>query len=299
MGVVFPALFALVSLFIWLTGGEYHLTSLLVPMFKPLGSLWIGMGVLLIGITGYIDDRLDLKSYIRLPLYSLSAAIVLVPVILSWEHHVLWIPVLVVIMVGIINTYNFMDGINGITGFYSIVLLSSVYYLFEAEDLSVFIGTFSHIIIFGIVYLLVFGFFNFRSKALAFLGDAGSVSIGLFACIVLIWAGILHQRMDVIVLLLVYGVDSVGTIILRILRKENIFKAHRSHLYQDLVHVKGLSHMKVSILYAVTQLAINIQYFYYFEQQNIVLYIYLGGLIAIYVICKKLLGTFRFSINKT
>ncbi len=300
MGVVFPILFALSSIHVWLTGGEYlYEGSPLFPTYQALGVLWIGSGVLLIGLTGYLDDRIDLRSYVRLPLYTLSTLIALVPIIVTWDNGFIPILVIVVLIIGIINTYNFMDGINGITGFYSIVLLGTVYYLFELTHISVYIGGFSSIIVFAITFLLVFGFFNFRSKALAFLGDAGSVSLGLSACILLVWAGVLHQRMDVIVLLLVYGVDSVGTIILRIFRKENIFKAHRSHLYQDLVHIKGLSHLKVALLYALVQLIINIQYIVYFEYKNIVLYIYLGGLISIYVICKKLLGTLRFSINKT
>ena len=190
MGVVFPILFALSSIHVWLTGGEYlYEGSPLFPTYQALGVLWIGSGVLLIGLTGYLDDRIDLRSYVRLPLYTLSTLIALVPIIVTWDNGFIPILVIVVLIIGIINTYNFMDGINGITGFYSIVLLGTVYYLFELTHISVYIGGFSSIIVFAITFLLVFGFFNFRSKALAFLGDAGSVSLGLSACILLVWAG--------------------------------------------------------------------------------------------------------------
>ena len=60
-----------------------------------------------------------------------------------------------------------------------------------------------------------------------------------------------------IILLSVYGVDSVGTIVIRLIKRENILKAHRSHLYQDLVHINGHNHLKVSVLYSIAQLFIN------------------------------------------
>ena len=44
-----------------------------------------------------------------------------------------------------------------------------------------------------------------------------------------------------ILLLGVYGLDSVGTIVLRIIRKENIFKAHRTHFYQYLTNYKKIN----------------------------------------------------------
>jgi hypothetical protein len=57
---------------------------------------------------------------------------------------------------------------------------------------------------------------------------------------------------------LVYGTDSVVTIVYRIRRRENIFKAHRSHLYQYLCNELGISHLLVSSGYAVAQALINV-----------------------------------------
>jgi UDP-GlcNAc:undecaprenyl-phosphate/decaprenyl-phosphate GlcNAc-1-phosphate transferase len=299
MGVVFPVLFAMVSIQIW-GGNEFLFAhSPIFPMYRAIGLLWIGFAVLLIGLTGYLDDRIDLRSYIRLPLYLVSTILGLIPLIMTWSLGVLWLGIILIVIVGIINTYNFMDGINGITGFYSMVLFASLYYLFYMTSLGVYVEEFTSTLLFAVIFLVAFGFYNFRHKSLAFLGDAGSVSLGLFACIVLVWAGSLHDRFDVVVLLLVYGVDSVGTIFLRLLRRENIFRAHRNHLYQDLVHIKGLSHLKVAFIYAFIQVIINVQYFYYFEHNNIVLYIYLCGLVSIYLICKKSLGTLQLSIKNS
>ena len=58
-------------------------------------------------------------------------------------------------------------------------------------------------------------------------------------------------------LLLIYGLDAVTTILFRLIRKENIFEAHRSHFYQFLANEKGWPHLKVAALYAILQLIIN------------------------------------------
>ena len=60
-----------------------------------------------------------------------------------------------------------------------------------------------------------------------------------------------------LLLFLVYGVDSVLTIAERLIRKENIFRAHRRHLYQLLSNELGWSHVSVSFLFAAVQALVN------------------------------------------
>ena len=60
-----------------------------------------------------------------------------------------------------------------------------------------------------------------------------------------------------ILLLTVYGVETVATIVERLRLKENIFKAHRRHLYQLLVNDKKVPHIRVSITYAALQLVLS------------------------------------------
>ncbi len=294
MGIIFPIIFSIFSVITWLNAKP--VTSPLIDL-QNIGPMFIGSGVLIAGITGFIDDRIDLRSYVRLPLYTLSVVVSLFPMI-AVNINIWWFVVLTVVIVGVINTYNFMDGINGITGFYSSVLLLSAITLLLLNDqqflLSYQLETSALI---TLAYLISFGIFNYRNKALAFLGDSGSVSIGLFVCILLVWNGYRFQRWDVLVLLLVYGVDSVGTIIIRLIRKENIFKAHRSHFYQDLVHVKGIQHLQVAFLYAFLQAIINALYVYYFEAINQVFVITLVLLSIVFVVGKKQMGTLQLRTN--
>jgi UDP-N-acetylmuramyl pentapeptide phosphotransferase/UDP-N-acetylglucosamine-1-phosphate transferase len=146
-----------------------------------------------------------------------------------------------------------MDGINGITAGYSLMVLVSLLILnreinFTSPDL---IATF-------ILADLVFGFFNFRKRAKCFAGDVGSVSIAFVIVFLLLQLMIKTQNFFYILLLAVYGVDSVMTIVYRLKKRENIFEAHRSHLYQWLVKPGPFTHLQMSGIYMLTQALVSL-----------------------------------------
>ena len=105
---------------------------------------------------------------------------------------------------------------------------------------------------------LVFGFFNFRQKARCFAGDVGSVSIAFVIVFLLLQLMLKTENFIFILLLGVYGVDSVLTIIYRLKKGENIFEAHRSHLYQWLVKPGPFNHLQMSGLYMLIQAIISV-----------------------------------------
>ena len=123
--------------------------------------------------------------------------------------------------------------------------------------------------------IMVFGYFNFRKRAVCFAGDVGSVSmaflmIGMVFFMVFRPEAGMISRIDAgtqlsgftfdlkyLLLLSVYGIDSCLTVVHRLILKENILKGHRKHLYQYLANEMGWSHMIVAVIYAVVQLAIN------------------------------------------
>ena len=103
------------------------------------------------------------------------------------------------------------------------------------------------------VAVLVFGVFNFRRKAKCFAGDVGAVSI---AFVILFLLGRLILKTgdwSYIVFLAVYGVDSVLTIIHRLMLHENIGLPHRKHLYQIMANELKIPHMVVSLVYMLVQ----------------------------------------------
>ena len=117
------------------------------------------------------------------------------------------------LFVGIVNAWNFMDGVNGITGGYSLAVLLPLAYLNEFVE--PFID--GRLLAVTAIAALVFCFFNFRTRARCFAGDVGSVSV---AFIVLFALGSLVLRtgdLSWIVLLAVYGVDVVLTVCHRVM----------------------------------------------------------------------------------
>ena len=136
--------------------------------------------------------------------------------------------------------------------------------------------------------VLVFCFFNFRKKAKCFAGDVGSVSI---AFIILFLIGKLIIRTEDfswIVLLVVYGADSVLTIIHRLMLHENIGLPHRKHLYQIMANELKIPHVVVSSVYMVIQGVVVIGYIVFRDYGYIYLLcaILLLSLIYIYLMRK-------------
>ena len=75
---------------------------------------------------------------------------------------------------------------------------------------------------YSIMGLLIFGFFNFRKIAILFLGDVGSITVA-FILSFLMFNLIIHtKQLAFIVMFSLFGVDSLLTIIERLIKKENI-----------------------------------------------------------------------------
>ncbi len=156
-------------------------------------------------------------------------------------------------MVGLINTYNFMDGLNGMAGGNAII--AAVFFcIISYSKGSNFVYIISYLIIAGTSGFIVFNF----PKARLFMGDVGSTFLGFLFAILAIIAALYdhsHTSLLVVPLLLFHFIyDTFFTFIRRLIRKENVFKAHRTHLYQ-LFNQLGYSHTIVSIFYFAVGIA--------------------------------------------
>lgn len=234
-GIIFPIAILLQALF---SGFQY-------PLFTS--------GLLLISIVSFYDDLRPLSNKIRLLIHLLAVSLLFMQSGLMSYSVLIIIPVYILV-IGTINAYNFMDGINGITGAYSLITILSLYFINETQSTFVF----SEWLIIVAISLLVFNFFNFRKKAKCFAGDVGSVSMAFIIIFFLLLLILKTGDLKYIGLLLFYGLDTVSTIIFRLIRRENIFEAHRSHFYQYLANVNGWPHLRVSALYMVVQLLVNL-----------------------------------------
>ena len=223
-------------------------------LISPHNFLIFGAGLLTIATISFIDDIIDLSTKIRLIFHVISVTLLLY-FINAFQLLPIWaIPICYIFVIGILNAYNFMDGINGMAGLYTLVVLGSLWYV---DQFTIpFID--DDFIIFPILASVVFLLFNFRKKAKCFLGDIGSMGIAFWIISLLGFLMLRTGEIKWILFLTIYGIETIITIIERIKLKENIFKAHRRHLYQLLVNEKNISHLWVSFVYAAMQLGISV-----------------------------------------
>jgi len=230
-------------------GGIIFPVAVVVAFIMGYVSVPVLTAVVLVSIVSFIDDIYPLPTLPRFLSHLIAVLLLLFDLNLFGIEF--WIiPISIVLLIGWINAFNFMDGINGITVLYAMVSLLTFGYLYQNED------QFPVFILMGIS-CLVFGFFNIRKKAKTFAGDVGSISMAVFLAYFMLKLIFEKQQIGYLLFFSVYGIDAIVTILYRIKNKENILQPHRSHLYQYLSNEMQWSHVSVSLLYAVIQLAIN------------------------------------------
>ena len=228
-----------------------------------LDLAFYGLGALLVAGISWIDDLKSLGRSIRLAVHGIAAALavaligpfkeVALPFLGTLEFGWTGYAVTFLWIVGLTNVYNFMDGIDGIATAQAVVAAlgwSILGWLEQSEALTLC----------GLS--LCFGSLGFMihnwPPARIFMGDTGSAFLGYsFAVIPLLFVGgdpSSGNRAEVVPLVAVAFVwpflfDSGITLLRRLIRGENVLKAHRSHFYQRLV-ISGYSHRTVSLLYA-------------------------------------------------
>ena len=224
----------------------------LFAAFFGLEYGWFLLGLSLIGLVSFVDDVHSLPDSARLVVQFIAMFLMFYQFgILNWGDW--WIVLIALIVcVGITNAYNFMDGINGITGGYSLAVLAPMIYLNIKNG---FIDM-PYLYVTGLS-LLVFCFFNFRKKAKCFAGDVGSITIAFILLFAL--GKLILQTGDFayIIFLAVYGADAILTICHRIQLHENLGEAHRKHAYQLMANELKMPHVNVSLIYMALQLAIS------------------------------------------
>ena len=259
---------------ITLRGGGiiFYLGALAYFLTNQFEYPWFMLALTLVTVISFVDDIRSISQGLRLVFHFTAMGLMFY----QWELFTLpWWTVVVALIActGIINAYNFMDGINGITGGYSLVVLGSL--AFINHWVVSFVEP-------GLIYtmlcaVLVFNFFNFRKRAKCFAGDVGSVSIA-FIILFLIGKLIIDtEDFSWIVLLAVYGADSVLTIVHRLMLHENIGLPHRKHLYQIMANELKIPHVAVSLTYMVVQGVVVAGYLVLREYG----YVYLAGRILL------------------
>ena len=210
---------------------------------------------LVIAWLGWRDDVSSLSLRVRFAVQGLVAAVsiyglgyfkaVTIPLFGELQLGVVGVIITFLWIIGLTNAYNFMDGIDGIAG--GVAFASGLGWMLLASNAH---SPFAFWIALAIAASSL-GFLGHNwSPAKIFMGDVASTFLGYtFAVLPLISS---DQSGDALMLgtllMWTFIMDAGFTFIRRALNRENVFAAHRTHLYQRLV-TGGYSHAAVSTLY--------------------------------------------------
>ena len=252
-------------------------------------------GITLVSLVSFWDDIQSLSNKIRISIHFLAITLIFYDLGL-FNLLPIWGSLIVYILaIGLINAYNFMDGINGITGLYTLAVMGALLYV----NTKVQLFTDGSFIKYGMTASLVFLFFNYRKKAKCFAGDVGSIAIAFWIIYLITKLALITNSIVWLLFLAVYGVDAICTIIHRLYLKQNIFEAHRLHFYQILSNEYRIQHRLVSLYYALVQILISILVIMLYQKvDDIVLFLLvIAPLILVYTLKFYLLNKYNLRLN--
>lgn len=212
---------------------------------------WLSVGGLVVlSICSYWDDLQSLPAALRLGVQTLAIALVMYS-----QTTLPWAYMLGCTLIGVflLNTYNFMDGINGMMGGNSLLTLLCCWYVNTFITQVVSPDLFHPVV----AALLVFLGYNFREKALCFAGDIGSISVGFLVVFILL-KFILIVNIYFIFFAGIFLLDTTATLLQRYYHGQALWQAHRWHLYQKLLDVYKVHPLWISTWYVLAQTGINV-----------------------------------------
>ncbi len=197
-------------------------------------ALWVLFGAtILIATIGAIDDLRPISVTPRLLLQAVSIAAILFalpPTLQITPDLPLWIErgLLLLAALWFVNLVNFMDGLDWITVAEVIPITAALVLIGFSGQLPL-----STALIAAALCGATLGFAPFnRPVAKMFLGDVGSLPIGLLLAWCFLQLAYAHHLAAAILLPLYYLADATITLLRRLAKREPVWLAHRSHFYQ-------------------------------------------------------------------
>ena len=211
------------------------------------GWWWVAAGLLLVVGAGWWDDHRPASPLLRLVLHALAAG-ALATALVGWNAPPLQATAGFLLVVGLVNVWNFMDGINGLAASQGALCALGLGLLSDGSAQMLAAATVAACL----------GFLPFNvPRARVFLGDVGSGAIGYLLAVLLACA-VLDRPASAWGLLLLpasaFLVDAAMTLGWRALRRERWWTPHVQHLYQRASRRYG--HVRVTLAYAVWTIAV-------------------------------------------
>lgn len=247
-GVGFVLAFFITSFILVLTDDNSHIYQLL-PVF---------IGGSVIFIFGILDDFIDLRAYIKF-LIQLGVAVFMVLFGFSFSYfgpwELGWIGKIITVfwIIGIINAYNLIDGVDGLCGglsFFSIITLGLLYSQKAPQT-----ATICFLLAAAIVGFLAFN----KPPAKIFMGDGGSQFLGFMIAILPLYektTSFDYNKLPILLVLTAIPVfDTFAAIWRRTREHRSFFSPDKSHLHHKLMNL-GYSTWGILIILYVIQFSL-------------------------------------------
>jgi UDP-N-acetylmuramyl pentapeptide phosphotransferase/UDP-N-acetylglucosamine-1-phosphate transferase len=219
-----------------------------LPLGRPADRLLIAVVVgvaVLYALVGFADDLRGLDPVGRLVVQLVLGVLLTWPATALFNRGWEWIPLGAIAAASYVNVTNFMDGVNGITGWHGVVTGTAF------ACMGAYTGKGWVVAVGACLAGASIGFLPYNAvRARVFLGDVGSYGIG--ATIAALSGGAFLAGLPTEACLgplVIYLADTGSTLVRRVRRGEDWRQPHRSHVFQRLTDL-GFSHLAVGLLVA-------------------------------------------------
>ena len=205
-------------------------------------------------IISIIDDFKKVSSKYRYLVQFFSAILVLITCNLNYLSSNIFLNIFyflffILFITAVINFANFMDGSDGLVA-------GCMFIFFFTLNLKLNFN-FSICLLLGALSIFIIWNWN---PAKVFMGDVGSTFLGMYYVSNLFQFKDTQEAIGIFLIAAPFFGDAFFTVIRRFLSKQNIFIAHRQHLYQRLC-LGSLSKDKVALFYMIQSMVIAFIYF--------------------------------------
>jgi UDP-GlcNAc:undecaprenyl-phosphate/decaprenyl-phosphate GlcNAc-1-phosphate transferase len=209
------------------------------------------------GLLGFVEDLRGLPAGWRLIMQAVGATMVAVVLVSRLAGPAAMLVLLVALcaawITGFVNAFNFMDGVNGISGAHALIA-GVVYACLGWWHHDGFLIPAGAAVAAGALAFLPWN----AGRARVFLGDAGSYALG--AALAVLAAYAVRQGIPAEAALgplVLYIADTAWTLQRRIRARERWLEAHRTHIYQRWCDA-GWSHQQVTVAAAATTVLLSL-----------------------------------------
>ena len=294
-------------------GGVAFYVSFIIALFfiqfffENQVSLTLLVGISVLFFTGLFDDLINLRAKVKFFGQFLGVALLMsqpdfriismhgflgineIPLIASIVGSMFF-------LLALINAFNLLDGIDGLTSITGIIVASFYSYMFYKLGYFYYLS----ISITTIATLLAFLRFNFSVKRKIFMGDTGSLTIGLVLGLLtlkLMTADAVYASLHfnpkqlpliLVAVLFVPILDTCRVMMIRLLKGVSMFSADRNHIHHIIIDY-GLSHRKASSLIGLVNFCIGLFMFFVIINYNtlqsalLLISIFAAGIILLFL----------------